>query len=432
MGNPRNGGKKEYNFDYFERMNQKQKEQQNPASRVSSDPSQGYQQRPPNPPMDRRQQRSAAAERNRNAARQAAAERMSKKDSTSSRGQPREPDRPEERGRGSRPQEPRKSQAAKKPRPAPPPPKPKKPSKPKKPKPSLSPEQRRKRRRRNWILFYMSLFLVVVTAGIVLSLTVLFHVDEIMVTGESRYTQEEIVQVSQLKTGENLFMTDTRGAAERIQSSLPYVGSVRISRKLPGTLVIQVDDVVVAGAVQYNNGYLVVGANGKALEQVSYLPEGCASIVGAKLSQAEIGKTVKYADEEQTELIQKLTMAAEENELDKVTQIDISDPYNVKLVYDNRIVLAFGLPTDLEYKVRFAQSVLNTGKILETDRGVLDLSLAKEMSKAYFDPDYTVSNSSDQTVFQDPNSSSSSSSASSSAASALASKASGQSNPNAA
>ena len=115
----------------------------------------------------------------------------------------------------------------------------------------------------------MSLFLVVVTAGIVLSLTVLFHVDEIMVTGESRYTQEEIVQVSQLKTGENLFMNDTRGAAERIQSSLPYVGSVRISRKLPGTLVIQVDDVMVAGAVQYNNGYLVVGANGKALEQVS-------------------------------------------------------------------------------------------------------------------------------------------------------------------
>ena len=33
MGNPRNGRKKEYNFDYFERMNQKQKEQQNPASR---------------------------------------------------------------------------------------------------------------------------------------------------------------------------------------------------------------------------------------------------------------------------------------------------------------------------------------------------------------------------------------------------------------
>ena len=50
MGIARNGGKKEYNFDYFERMNQKQKEQQNPASRVSSDPSQGYQQRPPNRP----------------------------------------------------------------------------------------------------------------------------------------------------------------------------------------------------------------------------------------------------------------------------------------------------------------------------------------------------------------------------------------------
>lgn len=440
MGNPRNGGKKDYNFDYFERMNQKQQEQQNPISRGSSDPPQGHRQRPPNSPADRRQQRNAAAQRNRNAARQVA-QRSPDADRTRSAsgsprdgGLPRKPERPE-RGVSSRPQEPRQPKAAKKPRPAPPPSKPPKPSKPKKPKkekPSLSPEQRRKRRRRNWILFYISLFLVVVTAGVILSLTVLFHVDEIMVTGESRYTQEEIVQVSQLKTGENLFMTDTQGAAERIQSSLPYVGSVKISRKLPGTLVIQVDDVMVAGAVQYGDGYLVVGANGKALEQVPYLPEGCASIVGAKLSQAEIGKMVQYADEEQTELIQKLTMAAEENELDKVTQIDISDPYNVKLVYDGRITLAFGLPTDLEYKVRFAQSVLNTGKILETDKGVLDLSLAKEMSKAYFDPDYTVSSSSSQTVFQDPNSSVSSSSASSLASSAPASQASGQSNPNAA
>ena len=42
-----------------------------------------------------------------------------------------------------------------------------------------------------------------------------------MVTGESRYTQEEIVQVSQLKTRENLFMTDTRGAAEQIISRCP-------------------------------------------------------------------------------------------------------------------------------------------------------------------------------------------------------------------
>ena len=77
-------------------------------------------------------------------------------------------------------------------------------------------------------------------------------------TGESRYTQEEIVQASGLTPGGNLFTTNTDGAAGSIEETLPYIGSVQVSRKLPGTLVIQVEDVVVAGAVQHGDGYLVL------------------------------------------------------------------------------------------------------------------------------------------------------------------------------
>lgn len=381
MGNPRNGGNKDYNFDYFERMNQKKKPSK--PSNPAKPPAPSGKRRAQPPPTNSRQQRQEAAERNRKAARQA------EKNPAPGKAKRRPP-------AGASPPKPGKKSLPPKPQ------KPKKPPKPKKQKPSLSPEQRKKRRRRNWILFYISLFLTVVTAGVVLSLTVLFHVNEIMVTGESRYTQEEILQVSQLRTGGNLFLTDTGTATQRIQDSLPYVGSVKISRKLPSMLVIQVEDVVVAGAVRNGSGYLVVGANGKALEQVPYLPEGCASIVGAKLSQGTVGKMVEYADKSQTDLIQKLTMAADENELDSITQIDISDPYNVKMVYDGRITLEFGLPTDLEYKVRFAQSVLSTGRISATETGVLDLSLAREMSKAYFDPDYTISASSASAVSSEP------------------------------
>ena len=120
-----------------------------------------------------------------------------------------------------------------------------------------------------------------------------------------------------------------------------------------------------------------------------YLPEGCPAIVGVKLSKAEIGKPVEYADEEQTKLIETMSLAAEENELDRITQIDITDPYNVKMVYDGRITLQFGLPTDLDYKIRFAQSVIDS-EISSTDRGTLNLSLARELSKVYFLPDYTA------------------------------------------
>lgn len=420
MANQRRNGKKEYDFGYFERMNQKSSDHAGPKT----PPASRNPRTPPSPSMNSRAQRNAAAQRNRQAAaRQEGTPeryRQGKPD-----GKPRMPagkppvgTRPADSHRDEKskkkPQpDPRKSQPprAKKP------PKPPKPPKPKKPKPSLTPEQVRKRRRRNRILFTLSLIFAVVIAGVILSLTVLFHVTEIVVTGESRYTQEEIVQASHLATGGNLFTTDTSGAAGSIEETLPYIGSVKVVRKLPGTLLIQVEDIVVAGAVQYGDGYLVLGSNGKALEQVPYLPEGCPSIVGAKLSQAEIGKVVEYADEEQKQLIETMSLAAEENELEDITQIDVSDPYNVKMVYNGRITLKFGLPTDLDYKIRFAQSVIDS-EISSTDRGTLDLSLARDLSKVYFEPDYTVPDSSTSAVSQPPVASASSavSSASSPAA----------------
>lgn len=416
MANQRSNGKKEYDFAYFERMNQKQAQKASPP-------------RKPNPPPANNRQQPA--KRNRDAARPGPQEERYRKPApggnasrTPPRGQP--PGSPPPRGRPADPraQKQKAKSAASQPK-APPrpkkppkPAKPPKPPKPKKPKPSLSPEQIRKRRRRNRIIFTLSLFVAVVTAGVILSLTVLFPVTEIMVTGESRYTQEEIVQASKLSTGGNLFTTDTSGAAEHIGTALPYIGSVKVSHRLPGTLVIQVEDVVVAGAVQYGDGYLVLGSNGKALEQVSYLPENCPSIVGVNLAQAEIGKVVEYADPEQTKLIESMSLAAEENEFDHITQIDITDPYNVKMVYDDRITLKFGLPTDLDYKIRFAQRVLGS-EISSTDRGTLNLSLARELSKVYFETDYTVPSSSTP-VSSEPSSSEPSSSQASSAVSGSA------------
>lgn len=389
MANQRRNGKKEYDFGYFERMNQKES---NPAAKQTP-PSSRNPRTPSQPPaMGSRQQRNAAAQRNRQAAtRQPPSDGNGPRMPAGNppvRGRPPAPHR-EEKGKKKPPQA--ASRKAPPPREKKPekPKKPPKPPKPKKPKPSLTPEQVRKRRRRNRIIFTLCLILAVVIAGVILSLTVLFHVTEIMVTGESRYTQEEIVQASGLTPGGNLFTTNTDGAAGSIEETLPYIGSVQVSRKLPGTLVIQVEDVVVAGAVQHGDGYLVLGARGKALEQVPYLPEGCPAIVGVKLSKAEIGKPVEYADEEQTKLIETMSLAAEENELDRITQIDVTDPYNVKMVYDGRITLQFGLPTDLDYKIRFAQSVIDS-EISSTDRGTLNLSLARELSKVYFLPDYTA------------------------------------------
>ena len=248
-----------------------------------------------------------------------------------------------------------------------------------------------KHRKRNLILFYLSIFVVIIAAAITLSLTVLFKISTIEVTGTSRYSVEDIIKESGISEGNNLFLINKDYAVQNIKEKLPYIGEVTISRKLPGTVSISVSDATIAGAVSYNGGYLVIDSNGKAVEQLTEYPE----IVGLNISEAVIGTEITYADNDQKIAFTELLNAIEQSGLDKITKIDISDTYSIKAVYDGRVTMNFGIATDLTYKARFAKSIFDSGKIQSTEKGTLDLSVVTDNNKVYFSPDYSVSSGSD-------------------------------------
>ena len=79
-----------------------------------------------------------------------------------------------------------------------------------------------KRRKLRMVLFYVGTFLLVITAAIVLSLTVLFRIDSIEVDNSSRYSSEEILKACGIEDGENLFLADVEGARKKIDQALPY------------------------------------------------------------------------------------------------------------------------------------------------------------------------------------------------------------------
>ena len=86
------------------------------------------------------------------------------------------------------------------------------------------------------------------------ALAVFFKVDTIEVTGNSRYTAQEIADSGGIHVGDNLFLVNKFSAAEAITRSLPYISSVRISRKLPDTLCIQVEENGTLCAIEQSGG----------------------------------------------------------------------------------------------------------------------------------------------------------------------------------
>lgn len=246
----------------------------------------------------------------------------------------------------------------------------------------------RKRRRRHMLaFFYLFLFLFVLTSAVVLSLTVLFKISRVQVTGSSRYSAQQIIQASGIKTGDNLFLTKTGQASAKIKAQLPYLETAAVTRQLPSVISIRVEEDSVYGAVEYGKKYIVAGENGRALEITDKLPAGCTLLKGLPVRTAEAGKTIVYQNQNISGVFGPVMSALQKSGLGKITSVDFSQSYRILVLYDNRVTIDLGMPSDLDYKLDFAKNIL-TNKIKNTEKGTLNMSVVSDTDKAYFDPDY--------------------------------------------
>ena len=100
--------------------------------------------------------------------------------------------------------------------------------------------QKKKRRKKKlkFAFFTLLFILMMLTLGI-LSVTVFFNAEEILVEGNTRYSAEKLLEQGGLSIGQNLFRLDKFEVIEKMEE-LPYVKSVTIKRKLPNTLTVKV------------------------------------------------------------------------------------------------------------------------------------------------------------------------------------------------
>lgn len=249
---------------------------------------------------------------------------------------------------------------------------------------------RRRRRKRALLCFYLFTFFAVVGAAVVLSLTVLFKIESIQVSGTTRYSAEEIIGASGLKTGENLFLAGTKQAARNITQKLPYLDTVSISRKIPAKIVIAVQEAKPAGAMAFEGKYALVTGDGKVMETADQVPQNCPVIKGTKLSSVSAGKAAAFSDLTQKSVYESLVSAIAQTKFEKITQIDLTQSYKIQITYDNRIVINLGSGSDFIYKLRFGKTILDQQGIRPDEKGVLNLSIVTENNRGYFYPDYSA------------------------------------------
>lgn len=221
-----------------------------------------------------------------------------------------------------------------------------------------------------------------VSAAVVVACVVFFRVNTIEVTGNVRYTTEEVIAASGIHPGDNLMVMAKSRIASSIRTQLPYVEAVSIQRVLPDGVTIRVTERVAAASVDSAEGRWLISSQGKLLE-----PAGGGQVMeisGLTALAPYAGGMIQVAEEDESTLRYVLELLGElesRGMLSRCTALDCSAVTYMMLSYDiYRLKLPRGV--DYSYYIQLAQSALDSGRIPEGKGGVLDLTVTE--GKVYF------------------------------------------------
>ena len=226
---------------------------------------------------------------------------------------------------------------------------------------------------------------ILVGATVLLALSfVLFRVNQFEVTGNVRYTPEEVADASGITQGDALLGLNKTRAAGRIMVMLPYVQELTLSRVLPGTIRIELSEckAMVAAESEYGTKWLM-NDEGKLLEQVEDV-DGLPVIHGVALALPTAGDPAAFQDSARGSRAMEAALAVETaGLLSEIRLIDVSDPLDIVISYEDRIEVHLGDGTDIDYRLQYLIGAV--GELESTAKGVLDLSFA-DGKQAVFHP----------------------------------------------
>lgn len=257
--------------------------------------------------------------------------------------------------------------------------------------------RRRPKRKRNLSLYYIMIFMISALILFILSRTVLFRINEYKVSGVSRYTIEQILSAGDLSTGKNMFSLNIDKTEEKIKKALIYVENINIRRKLPDTLIVEVEEAIPYACCEYEGTrYAVISRNGRYLETEQQSPrEELLTVIGMDLQEVSLGADFKSSDANKETILMDLISSIDEICPGKIKYIDITDRTDIVMGYDGRIDIEFGSSLDYKYKLRYITAIIEdrlepdaTGRIIYhsaaagasfvTEEGLEELEQEKE------------------------------------------------------
>jgi len=203
--------------------------------------------------------------------------------------------------------------------------------------------KQRKKERKKRAFTRVLVFLFLVLALLLFLRSKYFEIKDIKVEGMSYYSGSEIVSMSGATPGRNLIFDPGKKEIEEALAGNPYFKSVEVKRKLPSTLIIEVEERAQIAAVIFGDGYIVIDDEGVVLRRAEVDPR-LTLLTGLTVSKMNVGEALEAEESETLSMTLRMLTTMRDGDM-YFKKIDVSKVVIKAYIYDNLIVK--GTPSEM-------------------------------------------------------------------------------------
>jgi cell division protein FtsQ len=182
-----------------------------------------------------------------------------------------------------------------------------------------------------------------------------FRIETITIKGDRVYTDKEILLQSGIEVGDSLVGVRESKLNKTLSKNLPYIGEVKIEKKLPDKLIISITATREIVAFQSGSGFILIDAEGKVIDKnASILRENVGVVNGIKPKTVNEGELIGFSDEKTSVAFSTLLTAIKESGLNLITEINFDGSGKWILKYDDRITIKVFADDKIEEKLKLA------------------------------------------------------------------------------
>lgn len=201
-----------------------------------------------------------------------------------------------------------------------------------------------------------------------------FNITSIEVNELDNYTAEEVILASGVELNTNIFKLSKKDVVSSV-ATLPYVKSVTVTKKLPSTILINIEERVekYTAYAKDSGEYVRLDSEGFVLEiaDVATLSESLI-LFGLNFEDViELGYKLTDIELEKLNSLEKIMEIYSQNQItDKITSVEFKNSY-VYLNLNDKLSVKLKDNSELEYKVSLLKEIL---KEIDGKTGALDMT----------------------------------------------------------